>query len=425
MNKNLILTIALTISCVLLMSLSAHAVPETINFQGKLTYTNGAGLNGSYEMTFYLYDQETDGNLLWQEQQSAEIKEGIYSLQLGAVEPLSENLFIENQALFLEIEILNPNNGEWEKFDARERFTSTAYAMKAADADTAKTASSADTLDGHESAEFGDTHSLDAADGDPVDAVYVNNEGNVGIWTKTPGSRLAISGGATVGSTYAGTSLGDGIMAIAGNLGIGTTTPGSRIAISGGATVGSTYASAVLGDGSMAISGNLGIGTTNPTEHLVVDGATGDGRIATFKDSEYDNNYITIGEIASNAGGYLRYTKTGNYFCLGIHGGDSALNIHNANGNVGIWTKTPGSRLAISGGATVGSAYAETALGDGSLAISGNVGIGTTSPGSKLAITGGVTVGSSYAATSLGDGSMAISGNLGIGTTNPTEHLVV
>jgi hypothetical protein len=39
----------------------------------------------------------------------------------------------------------------------------------------------------------GDGHSLDAADGDPTDAVYVDNSGNVGIGTTTPARKLHIS----------------------------------------------------------------------------------------------------------------------------------------------------------------------------------------------------------------------------------------
>lgn len=42
-------------------------------------------------------------------------------------------------------------------------------------------------------------HSLDAADGDPEDAVHVDNNGNVGIGTVTPSTRLDIIGGVAVG----------------------------------------------------------------------------------------------------------------------------------------------------------------------------------------------------------------------------------
>lgn len=40
----------------------------------------------------------------------------------------------------------------------------------------------------------GDGHSLDAADGDPADAVFVDNDGKVGIGTASPTARLNVEG---------------------------------------------------------------------------------------------------------------------------------------------------------------------------------------------------------------------------------------
>ncbi len=54
----------------------------------------------------------------------------------------------------------------------------------------------------------GDGHSLDAADGDPVDAVFVDNLGNVGIGTPSPGQKLSVSG--TIESTSGGFKFPDG-----------------------------------------------------------------------------------------------------------------------------------------------------------------------------------------------------------------------
>ena len=67
--------------------------------------------------------------------------------------------------------------------------------------------------------------------------------------------------------------------------------------------------------------------------------------------------------------------------------GDFSSSILTVNGNLGIGTTTPGSKLTISGGGlAVGTSYATTAAGDGNIIASGNVGIGTTSSGYSLQV---------------------------------------
>ncbi|MDW8056228.1 MAG: hypothetical protein RMJ13_05935, partial [Elusimicrobiota bacterium] len=59
----------------------------------------------------------------------------------------------------------------------------------------------------------------------------VTTTGNVGIGTTGPASRLSVSGGASIGSGYAGTAAPTDGMIIQGNVGIGTTTPGAMLTV--------------------------------------------------------------------------------------------------------------------------------------------------------------------------------------------------
>ena len=112
----------------------------------------------------------------------------------------------------------------------------------------------------------GDGHSLDAADGDPVDAVYVNNGGKVGIGTTNPtlgrlevlaSTENAITGSSNEGvGVYGFSNDGNGILGVSnngragsfvgdvyvsGSLGVGTDSPGAALGVSGDIDADSLY----------------------------------------------------------------------------------------------------------------------------------------------------------------------------------------
>jgi|GEM_PF-1297860 len=104
------------------------AVPHLINYQGRLTDTSGSPLNGSYNLTFRIYDAETAGNLLWEEiHAGVVIQKGIFGILLGSVTNL--NLPFD-KPYFLEIKVGS------EVMTPRQRITSAGYAIKAESADT-------------------------------------------------------------------------------------------------------------------------------------------------------------------------------------------------------------------------------------------------------------------------------------------------
>ncbi|MCW5204294.1 hypothetical protein VU12_15310, partial [Desulfobulbus sp. US4] len=136
-------------SCIFLMSLllvavftfqAFAAVPDQINYQGKLTDDKGMPiLNTSYTLTFRIFDAVSGGSLLWAEDQTVSVTGGIYNVILGqgttTAGSFGHTLFsVDNRWLevVVEGEVLSP----------RQRVTSVAYAFNS------------ETLDGHPSGDF-------------------------------------------------------------------------------------------------------------------------------------------------------------------------------------------------------------------------------------------------------------------------------
>ncbi|MCD6418851.1 hypothetical protein J7M00_08735, partial [bacterium] len=62
----------------------ALAVPQQINYQGKVTNSSGVGLNGSYTMVFRLYTVPIGGTALWSETNpSVSVEKGLFDVVLG------------------------------------------------------------------------------------------------------------------------------------------------------------------------------------------------------------------------------------------------------------------------------------------------------------------------------------------------------
>lgn len=132
-------------------------------------------------------------------------------------------------------------------------------------------------------AAFGDGHSLDAADGLPADAVFVNNAGNVGLGLTNPSERLHVMGKvrATSGVLYPDGNTqtvafdGHSLDASDGNPAdaVRVDSVGDLIASGGG-----TFADFVSADG-LTISR----GDAPPQDVLIVDRNTYGGTIANFQ----------------------------------------------------------------------------------------------------------------------------------------------
>ncbi len=115
-------------------------VPGMVNYQGRLEQ-HGAALTtvSPVTMTFKIFVEESDtgGSPIWIESQDVEVAEGMFSVKLGAVNPLDMSLFEDSsREYWLELSI------DGETLSPRQRLTSVPFAFNA------------ETLDGYTAAEL-------------------------------------------------------------------------------------------------------------------------------------------------------------------------------------------------------------------------------------------------------------------------------
>ena len=447
MRRSAIFTLAL-VMVLAFVSVSFSAAPRLVNYQGVLTDTGGEPLDGTYDLTFRIYaDSSQPGPVLWTESHAGVgVDAGLFNVILGETAPFPGSLF-EEQELWMGVSVdADP------EIVPRMRITSTPYALAADVADTVL------NLPEHSH------HSLDAADGDPTDAVYVDNDGDVGIGTTSPASELEVVGnveadGFSIDGVPVGTSTdsywsqsGTDIYYAAGNVGIGTTNPQALLQVGEGTfTVGVSpppelltvvgidepspdarleivrsgtetdllmLSSTADADGDLVIvknNGRVGIGTTNPSSRL------------------------SIGDVGDPQ--YQAYV----YQSSGAHGATGLF--AEANVPSSIFNHVFGVRGRVTPEGVVGgyhygvhgSVYREDPTEDGrAYGVFGRA--GNTHSGYNFGVFGqllGDNDGAGVFGTDTGDvevdgqwagyfnGDVHVSGNVGIGTTSPSEELEV
>ncbi len=273
-----------------MLAVDSTTTPPYINYQGNLRDAEGNLLSGHYTMTFRIYDDLAApvGAELWSEDHiSVTVRSGHFSVLLGNTEPISPTLFTDPDR-FIGVTV-----DPYDEMVPRQRFASVPYAITA----------------DHVS-------SLNAPDDDPQDAVFVDNDGNVGIGTTSPRSVLHVAGSIYPdaetmlfrGNNSLGTPSGDGFRLRYDADFFGTyqdalvieKTDGNQDDPDGGVAFVNTGADGVE-QAAMVIrgGGNVGIGNWSPSEKLEVagDGKFTGGDISVW----YGDKAITIRQDGNNS----------------------------------------------------------------------------------------------------------------------------
>src|SRR3989339_270969 len=369
----------LVLCMILLLGSLVSAIPQTFSVHGKLENNAGSPLEGTYNMSFNIYNAYTGGSSIWNlsNQNVDTDSNGIYNVVLTSV-----NLDFGSQ-YYLGVTVGNDS-------EMSVRINS--------------------------NVDFGTNYNFTFDGG----TLFVDgSKGYVGIGTITPNATLHIVkpgvSGDNVTIIHSGGGAND--LMLIGNSGYpyavfseaNTNDPGNLQL----KYVGVTTISLLANGNTYFNNGNVGIGTTTPQQKLHVNGSIlANGTINATTDV-----CIQGGACLSSAGtgsGTISGSGTSNY--VPLWNGTSSINKSNiyqgASGNIGIGTVNPISRLEINSAANGGPAglninfATRTNTEDSTSAINvtgtlakgtvfkveagGNVGIGTSSPQQKLDVVGNI-----------------------------------
>lgn len=122
-----------TVVLPLIMAIAVSAsVPHYISYQGRLTDAVGDPVNGSYELTFALYEAEETQVSVWSEVQTVQVVDGLFDVLLGSVQALDADLFKGGMTMWMTVV-----SGTSTRAPQRMPIVSVPYAYHTERADTA------------------------------------------------------------------------------------------------------------------------------------------------------------------------------------------------------------------------------------------------------------------------------------------------
>ena len=310
----------------------ATAQSTAFTYQGQLLEA-GVPATGPYDMWFRLYDQPTNGSDLGGMcLDGIEVSGGTFSVTLDFGTLLSTALprYLEIQVRAEDGSVCGVPTG-YTTMTPRQLVTPAPLAIHSQTSANASVAAHAFTASLAATA-----NSLTPQDGSPVNAVFVDNEGRVGMGTTAPAAPLHVMAPSTGLAPGEGVRI-QGALSTAANMAFVNFVNGAGTAIGyvGDGSTGnqSIYVGAYLGDVALVTSGgqvvtataggNLGVGTATPGAKLDVRGDIKLGSAGTFfavKSLVNDrtlrgqvNAAGTIDAGRSSGGFTITHTTTGTY----------------------------------------------------------------------------------------------------------------
>jgi hypothetical protein len=458
--------LAVALVAVTLAVSSAQAdVPGFVNYQGILTDTGGMPLDGTYDLTFEIFDVPSGGTNLWSESHLGEtIDDGLLNVFLG---PIDLAIF-DDDSLWMQVTV------DSDVIIPRTQLTSVPWAFRAAVAETALTVSELPAHDHNDlyyteselntpgvinnalnPVDWTKLKSVPAGFADGVDDVGAGSSNGwvddgtvvrletssdyVGIGTSTPSVKLDVRGRLYVGAPGDGYNVMfhgwasdvSGLWWLGSPLSLvmGRDTNGSHWDTVGNYSISAGYNNKPIGNsaasfGSWNTAGGdqtlasgyraMAMGLRSVALGSNVD-AQGEASVAIGEAvSARADNSIVMGTGLVYVDTLANYTP--NSFMVGF-GGDPMLFVDGDNDRVGIGTIYPQQALQVLGTAQVNGFKMPTGASDGYVLTSDASGVGTwQSP---------ATVSDGDWTVSGSDIYSAVAGNVGIGTSTPSSKLDV